>query len=134
MCQLLIFIRDGSDTSKRASAWLEGRSLLAGDEWRGPGENRLQAGSYKSEKKQQASGMGVGLIKCLGACPEDVYLSGVFLCQGLISHARSAFGCRCRLTFLFLSRMLENQHDHQRESTHDDGQGRPIVGNPGSPL
>ena len=36
------FIRNGSDTSKLASAWLKCRSLRAGEE----NMNRLQAGSY----------------------------------------------------------------------------------------
>jgi len=38
-----VFIRNGSDTPKLASAWLVCRSLLAGE----VKLNRLQAGSYK---------------------------------------------------------------------------------------
>jgi len=60
------FIRHGSDPPKLGSAVLKGRSLLAGDERRGRCENRLPAGSYKAEKKQRASRVGVGLIMGLG--------------------------------------------------------------------
>jgi hypothetical protein len=51
------FIRNGSDTPKRASAWLKCRSLLAGEE----NMNRLQAGSYKLANERQAWWVVVGL-------------------------------------------------------------------------
>ena len=52
-----IFIRNGSDTPKLASAWLKCRSLLAGEE----NMNRLQAGSYKLANKRRAWWVVVGL-------------------------------------------------------------------------
>ena len=58
-----------------------GRSLLAGDAKHprpDPAQNRLQAGSYKGEKKQRASCVGVGLVQCPGACSGDLYSIPIF--------------------------------------------------------